>query len=109
MPWGHMAISMDRPGEAESDGALLDVAADAGLSLRAIHGQCGWAFTHEELQECSAFAVRSCFGQGYGGFATRRITRGECVLTERPLLHWKVAKGDTITHEGVEAYQTSMA
>ena len=108
MPWGHMAISMDR-GESHDDPALLDAAADAGLSLRAIHGQCGWQFTHGELKECTAFEVKATPGQGLAGFATRRIKRGECVLMERPLLHWKVTEGDAITHEGVEALLSEQA
>ena len=49
------------------------------------------------------FAVRGTPSQGLGGYATRNFKRGECILTEQPLLHWKVAKGDAITHEGVEA------
>ena len=103
-----MAISMDRS-ETEADGALRDAAAAAGLSLRAIHGRCGWAFTHDEVAECAEFETRSTASQGLGGFAARRFVRGECVLTEQPLLHWKVAKGDAITHEGVEALLATLS
>ena len=98
-----MAIAMDRE-TAESDAELFVTAADAGLSLRAtLHGSCGWSFTHDEVPACGAFAVRRAPSQGLGGFATRNFTRGECVLTERPLYHWKVAKGDEITPEAIEA------
>ena len=100
MPWGNVAIAMDRGG-TEEESKLLAAAADAGLSLRAINGSCFWA--HEEVPDCPAFAVRGTPSQGLGGYATRNFKRGECILTEQPLLHWKVAKGDAITHEGVEA------
>ena len=102
MPWGNVAIAMDRGG-TDADGAVIDAAADAGLSLRAIHGRCSWAFVHDEMSQCTAFEVRRTPSEGLGGFATRKFARGECILAEPPLLHWKVAKGNAITHEGVEA------
>ena len=108
MPWGHMAISMDRSA-TEADKTLIAAAADAGLSLRAIHGRCEWSFTHSEVPDCTAFALKQMPGQGLGGFAMRSFVHGECVLAERPLLHWKVAQGDTITHEGVEALLSSQS
>lgn len=107
MPWGHEKIVMDRDATNESE--LIGVADAAGLSLRAIHGRCGWAFTHDDLAECAAFAVRKIPGHGLGGFAARNIVRGECILTERPLLHWKVQRGDAITHEMLEAMVSAEA
>ena len=101
MPWGHEKITMNR-GAMEADESLFAAADDAGLSLRAIHGKCGWAF-NDIVQDCTAFALKRMPNQGLGGYATRSLARGECILTEQPLLHWKVVKGEAITHEGVEA------
>lgn len=106
MPWGNVAIAMDRPNE---DSTLLAAAADAGLSLRAVHGRSLWAFTHNEVLECTAFALRTTPSQGLAGFARKKFKRGECVLQEKPLLHWKVAKDDPITHQGVEALLSTRA
>ena len=59
MPWGHMAIAMDRRTK-EEDAVLLVAAADAGLSLRAkVDGRCYWAFSDEnKVPGCGAFTLQ---------------------------------------------------
>ena len=108
MPWGHMAIAMDRRTK-EEDAVLLVAAADAGLSLRAkVDGRCYWAFSDEDkVPGCGAFTLQHTPSAGLCGIATRSFVRGECLLTERPLLHWVVAKGEEITPEGLEARLSS--
>ena len=75
MPWGHEKITMNR-GAMEADESLFAAADDAGLSLRAIHGKCSWAF-NDIVQDCTAFALKRMPNQGLGGYATRSLARGE--------------------------------
>lgn len=101
MPWGDVAFAMDRRTK-EDDAVLLVAAASAGLSLRAVAGRCFWAFD-DKVPGCEAFTLRSTPNQGIIGISTRRFVRGERVLTEKPLVHWTVAKGEDITPENLEA------
>eukprot|EP00966_Prymnesium_polylepis_P142687 3294305-Prymnesium_polylepis.1 len=89
----------------EADALLLVTAAGAGLSLRAqTDGRCFWAFSEEDkVPGCQAFTLQHTRDAGVCGIAAGAFKRGECVLTERPLLQWAVAKGEEITPEGLEA------
>lgn len=52
--------------------------------------------------------VRAITGKGLGGFARRPISRGECIVSELPLLQWTLVAGEEVTRKGAARQVASL-
>jgi len=64
-------------------------------------GKSEWRFAAAdafEISKARAFEIRvTRAGSGLGAFAVRGIKRGECMLSEAPLVQWTLLDGETTT------------
>ena len=51
----------------------------------------------------AAFNVRPSIGKGMGGFGAKSFRRGELILAEAPLVHWRIDAGVEVTRESLQA------
>jgi len=75
------------------------VDASAGCALIVTRdGSSEWQFVDDPASQGAAFVIRPTgLGSGLGAFATRAIKRGECILSEAPLVKWTLHVGEKTT------------
>ena len=84
-------------------------ASNAGVYLRAIFGRNEWAFTSTDVQASANFVCKPIVNKGIGCCAVRAISRGEMVLSETPLVHWRLRAGESVTHRGIDTQISSLS